>query len=540
MEFVIKKGVLKRYRGKEQAVTIPDGVTAIGDRAFFGNHSLFSVTLPEGVTAIGPEAFAFCCELSYITLPQSLVHVHETAFLDCHALNVRISRLQPYLQLKLPVLHDLYLDTKPVHRVALTKGVARIVDGAFCNCQSLTEVVLGEGLTEIGESAFSLCGNLTSIILPSTLTRIGASAFKGCDHLAGITIPDSVTEIGAGAFLYCQSMTWVTLPKALKRIADKTFFCCKKLSGIQLPQGLTEIGEAAFQDCLSLTAVTVPQGVTELGGAAFQGCTGLVSLTLPDSITDIGMWAFADTAPKEFDIPPKVWRLLSDAARKAMVSDAVLRAFLSGSAQQNPNMRAAVIAQLNLREIRVPLLEQLSQSGQPAQLTRLLEVLKKAVPLEEIDHFLALCPDSAAETKTVWLEYKAGHYTAEAIAAAEQIAFDKALGLAEYDLADWRKVFRFSFVKGEAVISGYRGSDTVIVIPESISDHRVTWIRDGAFSDRTDLDRVVIPDSVCRIGARAFPDPDEAPVLQAAEGSYAARYAQEHGFSFEAIGSGAE
>ena len=33
-DFVIENGVLKKYKGKDPVVTVPDGVTSIGDEAF--------------------------------------------------------------------------------------------------------------------------------------------------------------------------------------------------------------------------------------------------------------------------------------------------------------------------------------------------------------------------------------------------------------------------------------------------------------------------------------------------------------------------
>jgi len=41
-------------------VTIPNSVTSIGDRAFWGCESLTSVTIPNSVTSIGSSAFWSC------------------------------------------------------------------------------------------------------------------------------------------------------------------------------------------------------------------------------------------------------------------------------------------------------------------------------------------------------------------------------------------------------------------------------------------------------------------------------------------------
>ena len=56
-DFVITKGVLKKYKGPGGDVTIPAGVTEIGSWAFSGCTGLTSVTIPAGVTEIGVSAF---------------------------------------------------------------------------------------------------------------------------------------------------------------------------------------------------------------------------------------------------------------------------------------------------------------------------------------------------------------------------------------------------------------------------------------------------------------------------------------------------
>ena len=49
------------------SVTIPEGVTKIGDYAFQYCSSLTSVTIPEGVTTIGEGAFYGCSALTSVT-----------------------------------------------------------------------------------------------------------------------------------------------------------------------------------------------------------------------------------------------------------------------------------------------------------------------------------------------------------------------------------------------------------------------------------------------------------------------------------------
>jgi hypothetical protein len=80
-DFEMDGTVLVRYRGSETNVTIPEGVTAIGNGAFsytdmvYANNNvmplsvfLTSITIPSSVTSIGEETFLDCFSLASITV----------------------------------------------------------------------------------------------------------------------------------------------------------------------------------------------------------------------------------------------------------------------------------------------------------------------------------------------------------------------------------------------------------------------------------------------------------------------------------------
>lgn len=58
-DFTINKSILKRYKGTDGDVVIPDGVTCIDRRAFYHCEKLKSVTIPDSVTHIRTDAFCF-------------------------------------------------------------------------------------------------------------------------------------------------------------------------------------------------------------------------------------------------------------------------------------------------------------------------------------------------------------------------------------------------------------------------------------------------------------------------------------------------
>jgi hypothetical protein len=85
-DFVIERGVLKKYNGPGGNVIIPDGVTYIGYYAFYNCSSLTSVTIPNTVTGIGNYAFSSCPSLTSVTIPNSVTSIGDWAFSRCFSL----------------------------------------------------------------------------------------------------------------------------------------------------------------------------------------------------------------------------------------------------------------------------------------------------------------------------------------------------------------------------------------------------------------------------------------------------------------------
>ena len=238
-----------------------DGVTSVGDHAFYLCGFMTSITIPEGVTTIGRAAFEECVRLNSITISSS---------------------------------------------------VTSIGDGAFRGCFGLTSINMSEGVTSIGNYAFYGCSRLTSINIPSSVTSIGAQAFYDCSGLISITIPESVgvMSIGSGAFNGCtgikdpiyNSKLFVlfpvsykgeyAIPKTIKTIWESAFSGCSGLTSVTIPESVTSIGDGAFSGCSGLTSVTIPSSVKTIGRSAFNGCSGLTSITIPEGVMRVDQCAF--------------------------------------------------------------------------------------------------------------------------------------------------------------------------------------------------------------------------------------------------------
>ena len=264
-EFVMKAGVLKKYKGDASSVSIPKGVTKIGKGAFDGCTALASVSIPEGVTKIGEDAFNDCTALTSVTIPASVTEI-DYAFGGCWSLKeVRYGGTQVQWFM-LNGFRQLPADAA----VHCTDGEGIAMD--------MSEVVIPEGVTEIGVWAFKDCTSLASVTIPEGVTEIGRAAFSSCTALASVTIPEGVTEIGMSAFHDCTSLASVSIPGSVTEIGENAFLDCTSLVSVTIPEGVTKIGVWAFKDCTALASVTIPEGVTEIGKYAFYGCTALAEI----------------------------------------------------------------------------------------------------------------------------------------------------------------------------------------------------------------------------------------------------------------------
>lgn len=242
-DFVIENGVLIKYNKEEckgespvdflefltrakKSVIIPEGITEIGEKAFFWCLDLSNIILPFGITKIGESAFEWCTSLESIVIPESVTEIDKLAFVCC-------TNLQ---------------------KVVIPESVEKIGAGAFRHCENLVEISIPKKV-KIGATAFIGCNKLADeegfIIVNSTLYHYVGKRKK-------VIIPQGVTTIGDWA-LGESNITEVTIPKSVKTIEDNAFIYCNKLTRIHIPENVTTIGKCAFEECEKLT-VHAPAG----------------------------------------------------------------------------------------------------------------------------------------------------------------------------------------------------------------------------------------------------------------------------------------
>ena len=325
-----------------QFIFIDDGVTSIGECAFFGCDNALGVRMADSVTRIGAEAFKNCDNLSGVLMSDNVVSIGSDAFMNCVSLQ----------------------------SINLPSKLERILTGTFRGCRSLAEIAVPNSVTEIWDSAFSGCESLSYLSLPAGLTRVADWAFRGCTALtdvyyagtesdwqniridnnmndailnakihAGIAgvgdcgdwdgglywkltgdgvmtiygtgywfepednrdvpwypIRDGIKklivsdEVESIQYMYdCDNLTEIILPDDI--LIWYGFSDCDGLTSLTLPTGAI-LSYFAFADCDGLTDVVLSDGTSAMALDCFGSCDNLKNISIPTTVTYIGWGAF--------------------------------------------------------------------------------------------------------------------------------------------------------------------------------------------------------------------------------------------------------
>ena len=338
--------VAYKYKGtmpEGAEVTIKEGTLKIYDNAFNGCNGLTSITIPEGMTTIGDYAF-YGCGLTSLTIPSSVASIGYMAFyqnwkLSSISFSDNISSVAGYAFDGTPWLNDQpagivyigkvaykYKATEDNNRINIKEGTTSISAYCFYGCNTLESIIFPNSITTIGYEAFNGCSNLTSISLPENITAIGGRAFYGCKNLARVTIhAPSLTEYGGNSFsdnadgriIYVPlsgiqeyKYNWQQYCYSIFYIGEKSGSCGENvnytydeangllvISGEGAMSNFTQYNQTPWKSfSSSIKRVVIESGVTSIGDNAFQECTSLSTITIPNSVDDVSASALTETA----------------------------------------------------------------------------------------------------------------------------------------------------------------------------------------------------------------------------------------------------
>lgn len=300
------------YRSQIKSVCVEEGVTSIGNSAFYNTSwspsssqkdSIEVVSLPDSLRKIGSAGFCKCNLLSSIEFPDSVFSIENGAFSGCTSLMI----------------------------IDLPDELIDLGSRAFEDCAKATEIKFNEKLQSIGESAFSNV-KIEKLTIPNTIKCIENSAFKWCRYLKELVVEGDI-NLDFDAFAGCESLEKVSFNGKISGNCNSIFRECNELKEVSIPSEYkVESGEyypiaAVFSDCSSLnisnisftdgakwidgvlfsadnkkllwypktltaTSYNIPYGVEIIGSRSFKNQKNITHIGIPNSVNTIQSWAF--------------------------------------------------------------------------------------------------------------------------------------------------------------------------------------------------------------------------------------------------------
>ena len=315
------------------SISFPENLTTISKHAFRDCDALQTITIPSAVDTIGVQAFYTCDALKVIWMePLTPPGVGNNAFTTSPTCYVPQGTLAAYQST--PWANQVASFVEQIQEVSCATAVK-----ACTTTPSLPTYIVRGYVTEMIQNYSSTTNQVSFWVADApaggqVLQVYQAQPLSSADqalklgdyvelqgHIqlynaipmftAGTTVEiltapsietqcgenlqwslsDSILTIyGSGAMYnytsedsapwteFRSSIKHLVLPEGLTTIGSHAFRECDALVAVALPTTLTSVGEYAFQHCSALAQLLIPDGVQSLGNYAFHGCSALASV----------------------------------------------------------------------------------------------------------------------------------------------------------------------------------------------------------------------------------------------------------------------
>lgn len=330
-------------------ITLPQGLTSIGERTFMNCSRLKTIVIQEGVREIGRCAFMHCQCLEYIVIPEGVKSIREFCFDYCQ--NLRYIVLPSTIEQigsENPEYSDFGIwdeNCISLHQIFIPKGTKEkfikffsdkiLVEGTpdeyYAKVQDIemniipdeklitttTKQDIQEGRTDEFGYRYSADGRRllcrTGFFQDVKEYRVKEGTVVICDSvfkdssLEIINLANTVKKIGNSAFSGCKRLGQLNIPSGVVYIGEYAFCGCSSLKQVNIPSSVQIIEKSLFKDCSSLKDIMLPPKVKEIHDSAFYNCNHLIELHLPEGLENIGNNAFGNCSSiQEITIPPSV------------------------------------------------------------------------------------------------------------------------------------------------------------------------------------------------------------------------------------------
>lgn len=344
-------------------VVIEDGITHIGDYAFYGFTDIWNIydaecpnveglryhilKYPKNLKSFGIGSFMNCSRLTTVISPDNLYsadgsgncgEIPDSLFDGCSRLEIITIQQQSRNKISYNQKYPFYLPD----------NICRIGKSAFSGCSKLNvtngNLAIPSSVKTIDNYAFEDCTTITNMHLIGSIECISPSAFNGCTSLSTIYIQLGTGTGGVhdnyyippyyenykGYELYTRLQTELvrimpghkaneyTVPDTTEKIGNYAFNSCF-FEKITLGAGIKEIGSDVFENCdflLNIEVSAANKNYKSIDGVlyskdgktliAYPGGRTEKSFKIPDGVTAIANGALDCDSLTEFYIPKSV------------------------------------------------------------------------------------------------------------------------------------------------------------------------------------------------------------------------------------------
>lgn len=307
--------------GKLESVSLPSSLTEIRYSAFEYCSRLTSLILPAKLETVGSRAFANCCDVKSVFIPKSVTSIGRYAFDGCIPTTVTIEDLDSWCAIEFggicanPISSNtetLYLNgsNTPVTEITVPASVS---DYAFQYCKVLKKVNIPAG-AKIGADAFSGCTN-AELYYGGTLEQWPETGYTSD---IPVNFSDGTRVLGCGVTDPAgghDNIRWVVSESGELRLSGEGelflddwgyengspwFRMTDRITSVVVEPGVTSLCAHTFRYLEHVTAIVIGPDVKTIAGGAFdqegmsatvifQGCPAQIG---PDNFTGQTLWAY--------------------------------------------------------------------------------------------------------------------------------------------------------------------------------------------------------------------------------------------------------
>lgn len=306
---------------KYKSAIVNEGITVLGNQAFYGCSSLERISLPKGLLTIGNNTFSES-GLKTCDIPSTVTVIWDQPWNSVQTLqSLNVAEDNKYYSSYDGAIYDVN-QTRLIHcpagkRTLSFPSTVYKIEGNAMRWSLVVNVVLPGTMTTVAANALYAAA-VETLFVPKSITSFGTEALLMCSKLREITLEDG------SEYLYHDGMSFgvgtAENPKALLWISPETVNITIKSSvtgicssALQLASGLITItskstkyviakdgqqvitGENTLASCIGgAVKVVVPSYVTIIKSQALRGCKHLVNVTFHSKIKDVQAHALRD------------------------------------------------------------------------------------------------------------------------------------------------------------------------------------------------------------------------------------------------------